>query len=73
MMSSTAGRRLQRGAENELRDARRKMRRNLESKEWRKATFTLAGIISAYFVSSVGLTFFQKKLITSVSETLFEY
>ncbi len=63
-MATTAGRRLQRGAERELRDGRRKMQRNLRSQEWRNATAVIAAVIAGYFVTSVGLTFFQKSLIS---------
>ncbi len=62
--SAAASRRLQREARAELRDARRQLERNLASSEWRRNVSLICAVVCAYFTASVGLTFFQKSLIS---------
>ena len=56
-------RELQREAKAEIKEARSKLKENVSSFDWWCGMVKLWLIIVFYFVSSVGLTFYQKDLI----------
>ena len=55
---------LRKEARAEMRDAKVQLRQNLKSREWRTLVASVAVAIVGYFAASLGLTFFQKSLIS---------
>ena len=51
-------------ARREARAKSRKIKENLQDDEWWKTAATVAVVIVGYFISSMGLTFYQKRLIS---------
>ncbi len=58
-------RRLKKEAKTEIKEAKEQLRHNLKNRRWLKTVLVSSVAIALYFIASLGLTFFQKALISS--------
>jgi hypothetical protein len=47
----------------EIRKAKTQLKENVKSAQWWKQVTTISTVIAGYFISSITLTFFQKRVI----------
>ena len=58
---------LRRESQAEVRKAKNQLKENVKSAQWWKQITQITIVIAGYFISSISLTFFQKRVI-AVSE-----